>query len=228
MTAGYLPLIALVALAVALTQARAAPLDADTCAKLQTEQAQLESAGVEKDMTKGPVWAKANLGLERMQRVQRFIEIEEQLLFRCRSKAIVHLAPETEAATGNRADQDKDDENDDDKASTAKAKPAAQPAAKPAAGASKRQGSGTAKKPPARAAARESAEPGVTTIQKRPPKAKVDDAFKVPPADPRSIRSPPSSGRQRRSRIRKQARFAGPVKVPGAAAVCSRSARPGR
>src|SRR5688572_3211699 len=96
-------LVALVAGVAALTQARAAPLDAEACAKLQAEQGQLEGAGVEKDMAKGADWAKANLGLEKLQRVQRFIEIEEQLLFRCRSKTIVHLVPENEP--GATADQ---------------------------------------------------------------------------------------------------------------------------
>ena len=96
MISGRLPflLAALVASAGALTQARATPLDAETCAKHQTEHGELERAGVEKDMEKGPGWAKANLGLEKMQRVQRFIELEELLLFRCRSRAIVHLTPE--------------------------------------------------------------------------------------------------------------------------------------
>src|SRR5215468_51747 len=93
-----LPLLVLgfvLALAGALVQARAAPLDADTCGKLQSEQEQLENAGVEKDMAKGPAWAKDNLPYEKLSRVKRFIEIEEQLLFRCRNKAIVHLPPET-------------------------------------------------------------------------------------------------------------------------------------
>src|SRR5262245_34618188 len=102
-----------VALGLALAQARAAPLDADTCATLQLEQEQLENAGVEKDMAKGPAWAKDNLPYAKLAHVRRFIEIEEQLLFRCRNKAIVHLPPESEAATaGDRADdKDDDDEN---------------------------------------------------------------------------------------------------------------------
>jgi len=61
---------ALVASVAVLTQARAGPLDAETCAKLQTEHTDLERAGVEKDMEKGPDWAKANLGLEKLQRVR--------------------------------------------------------------------------------------------------------------------------------------------------------------
>jgi hypothetical protein len=180
----------LAACVAALTQARAAPLDAETCAKLQTEHGELENAGVERDMEKGPDWAKANLGLEKLQRVQRFIELEEVLVFRCRSRTIVHLTPEREWST----DQDNDDKDDNDakevapktgKAAAASAKaadPKTQPAAKP-----KKQSPGVkpAKTTPAKAAAGQPAEPGVTSIEKRPPpKAKVDDAFKVPPPDP--------------------------------------------
>ncbi len=195
MISGRLPILlaALVASLGALTHARAAPLDAEACTKLQTEHGELERAGVEKDMEKGPDWAKANLGLEKLQRVQRFIELEELLLFRCRSRAIVHLTPEREWSTDQDND-DKDDKDDDGneaapkggkagaapaKAGDPKQKP--QPAAKPAA-TPKKQPPKTA---PAKAAADQPAEPGVTSIEKRPPpKAKVDDAFKVPPPDP--------------------------------------------
>jgi hypothetical protein len=194
MPSARLPLVlaALLALVAALTQARAAPLDAETCARLQAEQGQLEDAGVEKDMAKGPEWAKANLGLEKLQRVQRFIEIEEQLLFRCRSKAIVSLTPEKESGAADQ-DDDKDDNDDNDKdgKDAAKAanpkqqqppeagrKAASPPAAKP------KKEPARSPKPSAKAAARESSEPGVTSIEKRPPKAKVDDAYKAPPPDP--------------------------------------------
>jgi hypothetical protein len=192
MRSGRLPLFVavLVASVAALTQARAAPLDAETCAKLETEHNDLEGAGVVKDMEKGPDWAKANLGLEKLQRIQRFIELEELLMFRCRSRAIVHLTPEREWSTDQDGD-DKDDKSDDDKdaapkpgAAPAKAtglkqkpdagKQAPPPAAKPAA----------APKKPAKAVG-QPAEPGVTSIEKRPvPKAKADDALKVPQPDP--------------------------------------------
>ena len=41
--------------------ARAAQLDKDSCAKLKTEQAQLEQGGTRGSMGKGPEWAKVNL-----------------------------------------------------------------------------------------------------------------------------------------------------------------------
>lgn len=197
MTSGRLPLLvaALVAFVAALTQARAAPLDAETCAKLQTEHTDLERAGVEKDMEKGPDWAKANLGLEKLQRVQRFIELEELLMFRCRSRALVHLTPEREWSTDQDND-DKDEKDDDDKPAASKggkgatAPAKADPKQKTDAGkkvAPRKPDAGgkTAKAPPARPAQAQPPEPGVTSIEKRPPpKAKVDDAYKAPPPDP--------------------------------------------
>lgn len=210
MLPGRLPFLVVVAtlaaLGAAVTQVRAAPLDADTCAKLEGEQERLENSGVEKDFEKGPAWAKANLAPEKLGQVQRFIEIEEQLLFRCRNKVIVRLPPDVEApATGEQAEQDTDD---DDKGTAPKAadtdaakapgsktvapKPKGEaarkagppPAAMPAS--AKKQEAAGAKKPPAKAAARAelSSEPGVTAIEKRPAKAKVDDAYKAPPPDP--------------------------------------------
>jgi hypothetical protein len=177
-----LPLIVatLVALA-ALTEVRAAPLDAETCARLKVEQGQLEVAGVEKDMAKGAEWAKANLGLEKLQRVQRFIEIEEQLLFRCRSKTIVSLHKDQDDDDDDNDKDGKDDKDAAPKTEAGEAK-AADPKQKQPPAAARPRKPEPAKSP--KAAAREPAEPGVTSIEKRPPKAKVDDAYKAPPPDP--------------------------------------------
>jgi hypothetical protein len=209
MTSGRLSLcFVAVALAAALTQVRAAPLDADTCEKVKVEHGQLEQAGIEQDLAKGAAWGKANLAADRLAQVRRFIELEEQLLFRCRNKTLVHLPPEPEAAPGADADkQDKDKDKDGADAKpgtpapgTAKTK-GPQPKAdtkqkagskqkdkdkakkKPAAQSKepKKQDSGTAKKGSPQA---ESAPPQTTTIAKTPPKAKVDDAYKAPPPEP--------------------------------------------
>jgi hypothetical protein len=192
MRSGRLPLLAaaLVASVAALTQARAAPLDAEACAKLQTEHTDLERGGIEKDMEKGPEWAKANLGLDKMQRVQRFIELEELLMFRCRTRAIVHLTPEREWST----DQDNDDKDDNDDNDNKEAEPKAdKPAQAKAADPHLKDDTGKKAVPskkqapvanPGKAAAGQPAEAGVTSIEKRPPKAKVDDAFRSPPPDP--------------------------------------------
>jgi len=108
MTTGRI-LLFLAALAALLAGARASPLDAESCTKLLNEHGELEGAGVEADMAKGAEWAKANLGLEKLQRIRRFIEVTEQLVFRCRQKSLVSLPAENE----EQKDQDKDDDKDD-------------------------------------------------------------------------------------------------------------------
>jgi hypothetical protein len=194
MTLGRI-LLLLAPLAALLVEARAAPLDAESCAKLMNEHGQLEQAGVEADMAKGPEWGKANLLPEKLDRIRRFIEIEEQLLFRCRQKSLVTLPSEVEAAPGS---DDKDKEQDKNKNAAAptdksKAPPAAakkgtgpakkaavQPAAK-AASKQPKQAPG-ATKPPAKAkgAAKQPAsaksEPAPSTAkEKRAPKAKAEE-----------------------------------------------------
>jgi hypothetical protein len=100
MTKGFI-LLLLAGLAAALPGARAAQLDADSCTKLLNEHGALEQAGVEADMAKGPEWAKANLVPEKLARIRRFIEVEAQLLFRCRQKSLVSLPPESEPPAGS-------------------------------------------------------------------------------------------------------------------------------
>jgi len=199
MTSGRL-LLFLAVLAVALAQARASPLDADSCAKLQIEQTQLEFAGVEVDMAKGPEWAKTNLASGRLDQIRRFIEVEEQLLFRCRGKSLVHLPLESDP-TGDGKDNDKEAAP---KASTQppgaakKTKPpaakkpdsakkaAVQPPIKPTAPQTK-QGPGAAKaKPPAKAAVKpaEASVQRAPASEKRAPKAKADEAGKAPLTGP--------------------------------------------
>jgi hypothetical protein len=207
MTSGRL-LLYLIALVVVLAQARAAPLDADTCAKLEGEQEQLEGLGVEKEMAKGPAWAKANLAPEKLAQVRRFIELEELILFRCRRKSLVTLPPEPEAAAGgDQTEQDKQEKpetGNDKEAAPAAGPPAAKtktpaPAAKPAAkqkaeadkapaarkpaAAAKKQESGAGKRAPTKAAARQQPADG-PPAEKAAAKAKVDDAYKPAPADP--------------------------------------------
>jgi len=57
--------------------------EAARCRGLETEKAALTAAGIPADMEKGPQWASANLPKERLQKIGRFIEIDEQLKFRC-------------------------------------------------------------------------------------------------------------------------------------------------
>jgi hypothetical protein len=69
--------------AICTMHAAAAPLDAEDCEKLQQEHVELTKTGVKQDMAKGPDWAAANLARDRLDRIQRMIEVEEQVAFRC-------------------------------------------------------------------------------------------------------------------------------------------------
>jgi len=85
--------IALTALALLTAPcfAFAAPLDKDACEKLKAEQAGMAQA---KDhLAKGPEWGKANLTADQLKAVQRYIEVEEQIAFRCvQRKVPEHVA----------------------------------------------------------------------------------------------------------------------------------------
>ena len=70
---------------------RAAQLDKDSCAKLKTEQGQLEQGGTRGSMVRGPEWAKSNLAPDKLEVIRRLIEVDEQLLFRCGGRPLVLL-----------------------------------------------------------------------------------------------------------------------------------------
>lgn len=190
MTLGRI-LLLLALLAAALVQARAAPLDAESCAKLMNEHGQLEQAGVEADMAKGPEWGKANLLPEKLDRIRRFIEIEEQLLFRCRQKSLVTLPPEVEAAPGS---DDKDKSKDQDKNKNAAAPPTADKTKAPPAAAKK--GTGPAKK-----AAVPAAKPASKQPQQAPGATKPPAKAKAAAKQPASAKSepPPSTAKEKRA-----------------------------
>jgi len=76
---------------------RAAPLDAQGCARLKEEQGQLEQSGVRASMAKGPEWAKGNLPPDKLEQIKRLIDVDAQLVFRCHGKPLVQLPPEIEA-----------------------------------------------------------------------------------------------------------------------------------
>lgn len=61
----------------------AAPLDAEACATLRKEYEALVAAGAKADMSRGADWAKTNLPSKRLERIERLINAEEQLSFRC-------------------------------------------------------------------------------------------------------------------------------------------------
>src|SRR5262249_23028969 len=76
----------------------AVQLDKESCTKLKSEQAQLEKDGARGSLGKGPDWAKANLGAEKLDQVRRLIEVDEQLLFRCGGRRLVVLPSDPDAA----------------------------------------------------------------------------------------------------------------------------------
>src|SRR5262249_9652424 len=79
---------------------RAAQLDKDACAKLKSEQVELEKDGVRGSLGRGPDWAKANLAPNKIEEVRRLIEVDEQLLFRCGGRPLVALPSDPDAPPG--------------------------------------------------------------------------------------------------------------------------------
>jgi hypothetical protein len=61
----------------------AAPLDPAACEAVRSEHALLAEGGVTQIIAKGPEWGKANASKSDLVRVARWIELEEQLTFRC-------------------------------------------------------------------------------------------------------------------------------------------------
>lgn len=149
--------------------AQAVPLPPEDCEKLTQEHGALAVATIKERMAQGPAWGKANLSSSQLKEIERYIQLEEQLLFRCgQAKARSALPVAEEDAV---APPPKPAENGAGKAATAASGDAPAPAPKPKA----------AKKAAAKPAveATPSPDPAVPAKQPRPkPKAKVDDAFR--------------------------------------------------
>jgi hypothetical protein len=94
-------LAALPFLVLAAVPSWAAPMQPEECLRSQTEQAALVASGTADDMARGPEWAKDNLSSDRLERVKRWIELEEQILFRCPPPA----PPPGEAKTAAQAEE---------------------------------------------------------------------------------------------------------------------------
>jgi hypothetical protein len=176
------------AIALSFAEVGAAPLDAESCARLKGEQTLLEHSGARGNMLRGPQWAKANLTADKLGQIRRLIEVDEQLLFRCRGgKALVELPPEPEADPAAAPPEASEDGKEAPAGADKKAAPKAAapkkgdaakavPAAKPA--------------PAAKAAtpARQDGAPPSPEAAAKPkpkPKPKADDAYKAAPADPK-------------------------------------------
>jgi hypothetical protein len=61
----------------------AAPLEKAECERLQSEKQALMVLGVDKEFSKGPDWAQANLAPPELNLIKRYLIIDEQLKFRC-------------------------------------------------------------------------------------------------------------------------------------------------
>ncbi len=75
-----------------LPPALAAPLDKAACAKLTLDMQNMKMLEVDKLMDKGPAWAASNLSDADLSLVRQYIDLDEQLKFRCSAPgSLVHL-----------------------------------------------------------------------------------------------------------------------------------------
>ena len=70
----------------------AAPLDKNACAKLALDLQNLKALDVGKLMEKGPAWAASHLSPADLSLVRQYIDLDEQMKFRCSApSSLVHL-----------------------------------------------------------------------------------------------------------------------------------------
>ena len=91
--------------------ASANPLDDQACQRLRTERQALTVLGIDKHVEKGAGWAKERLTVADLNLVKRYLDVFEQIKFRC--EKIVALAEPEE----------KDEDDDDDGAAAGGASP---------------------------------------------------------------------------------------------------------
>jgi hypothetical protein len=118
----------------------AAPLDKDSCAKLTQDMQNMKMLEVGKLMEKGPSWAASHLTSADLSLVRQYIDLDEQLKFRCSApSSLVHLkhldddeedgqAKQAGAADGEAKKGQAGDGQEEEASAPA---PAAAPAAKP-------------------------------------------------------------------------------------------------
>ena len=122
--------------------ATAAPLDKDSCAKLTQDMQNMKMLEVDKLMENGPSWAASHLTSADLSLVRQYIDLDEQLKFRCSApSSLVHLkhldddeedgqAKQADAADG---EAKKDQAGDGQEEEASAPAPAAAPVAKPKA-----------------------------------------------------------------------------------------------
>ena len=86
------PGAAVLALLALAAPAMAVPRDKAACAKLALDMQNMKMLEVEKLMAKGPAWAASNLSDTDLTLVRQYIDLDEQLKFRCSvSSPILHF-----------------------------------------------------------------------------------------------------------------------------------------
>jgi hypothetical protein len=75
--------------------AMAEPLDRESCANLQSERKQLLNREMQAALDHGPDWVKSHLTEPEIDRVRKFLAIEEQIEFRCRGGGITKTQAKT-------------------------------------------------------------------------------------------------------------------------------------
>jgi hypothetical protein len=91
--------------------ASANPLDDQACQRLRTERQALMVLGIDKHVEKGAGWAKERLTVADLNLVKRYLDVFEQIKFRC-EKIVAIAEPE-----------EKDEDDDDDSAAAGGASP---------------------------------------------------------------------------------------------------------
>ncbi|HJU33117.1 MAG TPA: hypothetical protein VJ740_16755 [Hyphomicrobiaceae bacterium] len=159
--------LAFLALVMHSLPAHARQLDKDECAKLKSEQTQLEQAGVRGTMVKGAEWAKANLAPDKLEQIKRLIELDEQLLFRCGGRPLVVMPSEPDPDPAARGTDPEGQEVEPAALTPKPSAPAPPPAGKKAAPPAQK-----AAAPPAAAPPKEAPKAAVSTTRPAPPPIK--------------------------------------------------------
>jgi len=106
---GYTFVAAFAVLALLPHTAAAAPLDKNTCAKLALDMQNMKALDIDKLMEKGPAWAASHLPAADLSLIRQYIDLDEQMRFRCAAPgSLVHLKhieeDDEEAARNNAAE----------------------------------------------------------------------------------------------------------------------------
>jgi hypothetical protein len=165
----------------------AEPLAKEACDAAATERAGLIAAGIPDTVRKGPTWAKDNLPPEKLKAVERYLALEEDLLFKC-GEAKLRALPASDDDDGPVAAKDAAAQTGAEQPSVPKRKSPAKKVAAPKgeanAGSLEKAVAPKSKARPRPETSAAAAEPGATpkpAAKARPkPKPKVDDAFRPP------------------------------------------------